>query len=169
MGVKEKTTRNLNGCVCDTINDQYYRAALINFLSSNYRIDGLIRVSNGNSHDASWESEVMIFNNGGLWHDELNLYRTKQGETYFKEPIIIDKKEITDDLIDSWSDTFDLTGDGEYERLIFCSYNDNSARFCFSIEQHFFVGRSTSNILSDFKKTSEIGHKHYGLYLKRKK
>lgn len=41
--------RNVSG---DTIDVEYYREAVLTYLASRYRIDGLLRESDGNSHDA---------------------------------------------------------------------------------------------------------------------
>lgn len=45
----------------DTIDAEYYREAVLTYLASRYRIDGLLRESIGNSHDANWQYEVYIF------------------------------------------------------------------------------------------------------------
>lgn len=165
LGLKEKEIINdWNGAARDTINNWYYRVAFINFLANNYRIDGLVRISRGNSHDANWETEVLIFNNGGAWSEELNLYRTKTGDLYVSKPEVIDKEIITDEIIENWSKEYDLSYNGEDGRFVYCSYNDGSNRFCFSFETCYLVATAAS------KEYSKKVHGYSGgnIYLKRK-
>ena len=81
--------------------------------------------SNGNSHDENIETEVIIFNNGGIWQDELNKYRNKEATLYESKPMILDYKEISKEIIENWSKDFDISQNGEGTRLIFCSDGDN--------------------------------------------
>lgn len=62
LGLKEKFVVYPNGYSSDTISKWHYRVAFLNFLRNNYFIDDLSRTSEGNSHDASWETEVIVFN-----------------------------------------------------------------------------------------------------------
>lgn len=144
LGLAQKQVLLENGIKKDAIEAHHYIEAFVNFLSNNYCIDGLVRVSRGNSHDASWVSEVQIFNKGGMWAEELNRYRAEKGGTYEEEPIIIDEEKITKEIIQNWAEIFDLSGDGEDGRLVYCSYNDNSARYCFSFEYCYLLGTASS-------------------------
>lgn len=126
LNLKDKTKILENGAKIDTIDDLYYRIAFLFFLSNHkYHIDGLVRTSNGNSHDENIETEVIIFNNGGIWQDELNKYRNKEATLYESKPMILDYKEISKEIIENWSKDFDISQNGEGTRLIFCSDGDN--------------------------------------------
>lgn len=126
LHLKDKTKTLENGTKVDTIDESYYRIAFLIFLSNyKYHIDGLVRTSNANSHDESIETEVTIFNNGGIWQDELNKYRNKEATLYESKPMIYDYKDLSKDLIENWSKDFDLYQCGEGTRLIYCSDADN--------------------------------------------
>lgn len=165
LGLKEKEEVIPGGRKRDTIFDNYYIIALVNFLSNCFRIDGLLRESNGNSHDASFETEVIVFNKGGMWCDELNSYRIKKGTTYENKPEVIDKEQITNEIIKQWARPYDLSFNGEGKRLIFCSYKNNSVGFCFSVETSYFVGTAASN---DYEKITN-SYVTRQLYLEERK
>ena len=161
LHLKDKTKTLENGTKVDTIDESYYRTAFLTFLSNNYHIDGLVRVSNGNSHDESIETEVIIFNNGGIWQDDLNEYRNKEAKLYESKPMIIDNNNISKELIEIWSKTFDISHSGEGPRLIYCSDSDN--KMLYTLKHIFLYGTPISNLSMPFK--VEPPH----LYLKRVK
>ena len=144
LGLGNKEIKFPNGRIVDAIDDKYYRFALVKFLSSKYSIDGLVRKSCGNNHDEIAETEVIIFNNGGLNKDTLNQYRTMSSSLYEGKPDVIDKSKISDTIIESWSKEYNLKGNGEDCRLVYCSYNDNSEKCCFAFKPCFGVGTAGS-------------------------
>ena len=165
LGIKDKQIISPNGWTLDAISDSQYRTAFTTFLSNNYRVDGLLRTSRGNSHDANWKTEVRIINNGGLWSDELNSYREEQSSTYADKPDVIDEEKLTNEIIENWAEDYDLTGDGEDERMVYCSYHDNSGRFCFSFEKCFLIGTAISKEHGKGKS----GYEGSRIYLRRQK
>ena len=144
LGYNEKENVLTNGIILDTMSNMYYRLALVNFLKNEYHIDGLIRTSRGNSHDANWQKEVMIFNNGGLWQEELNKYDTNKSSLYENKNSVKRYNEINDKLIEDWVKDYDLSGNGEDTRYAFCSFNDGSGRFCFAFESGYSIGTVNS-------------------------
>ena len=62
-------------CPHDAMPIKYYRAALLHWLAKNYTIDGLVRESKGNSHDVSWQKEVVILNKNGIWKDKFEKFQ----------------------------------------------------------------------------------------------
>ncbi len=146
--LREKTDNLSNENTKPVIKTWHYRTAFVNFLLANYHIDGLIRESRGSSHDDSWQKEVIIFNNGGVWSELLNSYRTKSSDTYECKPIVIDEEKITSDIIENWAKDYDCSGNGEEQegRFIFCSYNDSPSRLCFRFNKCYFVATAFSKL-----------------------
>ena len=142
LGLNEKMKIFANGVVIDTIDDWYYRVALLTFLRSRYNINGLIRESRGNTHDASWIKEITIFNGGNYWKEELNIYKSQKASLYEDKPIVIDKSSISKDIIEEWSREFDLSSNGEAERLVYCSYNDKSDKMIYLFKHTYIRGRA---------------------------
>lgn len=162
LGYNEKENILTNGIIVDTMNNMYYRLALISFLKSEYRIDGLIRTSRGNSHDANWQKEIMIFNNGGLWQEELDKYDIHKNVLYENENNVKHYNEINDDLIEEWIKDYNLSGNGEDTRYAFCSFSDGSGRFCFAFESCYSIGTASS------RKSNKSGcYTGAGIYLKQ--
>ena len=91
--------RNVSG---DTIDVEYYREAVLTYLASRYRIDGLLRESDGNSHDANWQYEVYIFNTG-YCPEELSSCIIKTGGLYLSATKVLKKEKITEEIIETWS------------------------------------------------------------------
>ena len=144
LGLERKTQILSNGYIKDSIDIKYYRKALLIFLRNTYCIDGLVRTSRGNNHDASWESEVYIFKEGFYTHELNNLYRNKKTDLYTASPVVLEKDKITDEIIDDWVNEYDLSGNGEDDRMVFCSYSDGSNHFCFSFDDCKDVGDALS-------------------------
>lgn len=130
LGLKEKT----NDIEINSIDNYYYIIAFVNFLKNNYTINGLVRESRGNSHDASWEKEITIFNEGGCWKEELDAYKIRESSTYEKKPVVINKNIISKEIIEEWAKVYNLSYNGEDERLIYCSYSDGSDKMIYSIQ-----------------------------------
>lgn len=116
----------------DTIDAEYYREAVLTYLASRYRIDGLLRESIGNSHDANWQYEVYIFNTG-YCPEELSSYIIKTDGLYVSATEVLKKEKITEEIIENWSEEYDLDGNGEGQRTVYCSTPDGSAHFAFGL------------------------------------
>ena len=140
LGLNEKVEKYDNGAVIDLIDDYYYRVAFLTFLKNNYTISAIVRESKGNSHDASWKKEVTIFNNGGVWQEELDKYKSEESSTYSVKPEIINEEEISKEIIEGWSKKYDLSGNGESQRLIYCSYSDGSGKRIYSVSRGISLG-----------------------------
>lgn len=124
----------------DTIDVEYYREAVLTYLASRYRIDGLLRESDGNSHDANWQYEVYIFNTG-YCPEELSSYIIKTGGLYLSATEVLKKEKITEEIIETWSEEYDLDGNGEGQRTVYCSTPDGSAHFAFGLSLSWDLGR----------------------------
>ncbi len=142
LGLKEKLKPLKAGMNIDTIDRYYYIYAFVTFLEKNYKINGLIRESRGNSHDADWQEEVTIIDNGGAWKQELDEYRNKKASTFVAKPIIITQNALTKDLIESWAYEYDLSYNGEESRSIYCSYSDGSCKTIYQFEKSSIYGRA---------------------------
>lgn len=129
--------RNVSG---DTIDVEYYREAVLTYLASRYRIDGLLRESDGNSHDANWQYEVYIFNTG-YCPEELSSCIIKTGGLYLSATKVLKKEKITEEIIETWSEEYDLDGNGEGQRTVYCSTPDGSAHFAFGLSLSWRLGR----------------------------
>lgn len=129
--------RNVSG---DTIDVEYYREAVLTYLASRYRIDGLLRESDGNSHDANWQYEVYIFNTG-YCPEELSSCIIKTGGLYLSATRVLKKEKITEEIIETWSEEYDLDGNGEGQRTVYCSTPDGSAHFAFGLSLSWDLGR----------------------------
>lgn len=138
LNLEEKEEILFSGAKIDTIAEHYYRTAMLTFISTKYNIDGLVRISRGNSHDASDETEVIIFKNGGLWAPELNDYRNREGNLYEKKPEVINMKSLSKKLIEIWSQEYNLSGNGERERFIYCS--DSRYKMLFQYNHTYLYG-----------------------------
>lgn len=124
----------------DTIDAEYYREAVLTYLASRYRIDGLLRESDGNSHDANWQYEVYIFNTG-YCPEELSSCIIKTGGLYLSATEVLKKEKITEEIIETWSEEYDLDGNGEGQRTVYCSTPDGSAHFAFGLSLSWDLGR----------------------------
>lgn len=129
--------RNVSG---DTIDVEYYREAVLTYLASRYRIDGLLRESDGNSHDANWQYEVYNFNTG-YCPEELSSCIIKTGGLYLSATEVLKKEKITEEIIETWSEEYDLDGNGEGQRTVYCSTPDGSAHFAFGLSLSWDLGR----------------------------
>ena len=133
----------------DSMPIQYYRAAILHWLHKNYTIDGLIRESRGNSHDASWQKEVTIINKEGIWKDKFEKFRNQKPGCYEHVPVIkeIQLEDLTPDMIDKWARTYDKNGDGEEEdgRYVLIA-GANNTRYAFHFGQSHVL--STANAKS---------------------
>ena len=161
LGFTEKQIVLNNGINKDAIEEIYYKEAFVFYLFKRYRIDGLVRVSNGNSHDANWEKEVLIFNKGNVWSEDLNEYRSQESSAYVDAPIIIDKEEFTEDMIQNWIKKYDLSGNGEGRRLIYCSNKNNSAKFLFSFKKSYSLHTPLSLYINSDDKNIYTGSSIY--------
>ena len=110
------------------------------YLASRYRIDGLLRESDGNSHDANWQYEVYIFNTG-YCPEELSSCIIKTGGLYLSATKVLKKEKITEEIIETWSEEYDLDGNGEGQRTVYCSTPDGSAHFAFGLSLSWRLGR----------------------------
>jgi len=157
-----------HGYSYDTISKWLYRVAFLNFLKNNYRIDGLSRTSKGNSHDASWETEVIVFNGEGFWKEKFDSYRNDRGGAYCSAVLVIDNKILDDELIENWCKDYDLSFNGEDEeaRMVFCSYNDDSAHFCFSFKHCSVVATAAT---AEYKMKTHNNCEGSTIYLSRTK
>jgi len=164
LGLNEKTKKLRNGAIIDSIDDYYYRIAFLTFLKNNYTINGLVRESSGNSHDASWEKEVIIFNEGGSWKEELDKYKFQEGSTYETKPVVFNEDMISKEIIERWAESYDLSYNGESQRLIYCSYDDGSDKMIYSIERCCLLGSANDKMFED-----EISEFPFtSIFLKRK-
>lgn len=121
LGITEKQKRNNYGLMLDTIDERYYISALVTYIARTLHIEGLLRESKGNGHDASWQKEIIVCNGGGSWKEEFDKYRIEEGGLYVYKPIVKDVEKITDELIENWAQSYDLSFDGEEPRHIYCS------------------------------------------------
>ena len=143
LGLKNKVKKAKNPHpheirLLDTIDSWYYRYAFLSFLSHQYQIDGLYRVSRGNSHDANLVKELTIIHGGGGWKDEF-VIDTKMSD--WTEYVVNRKKSISKDLFKRWSKEFDLSGYGEVERFVFCSYGSEiDGKMVFKFANRFLLG-----------------------------
>ena len=146
LGLKEKL-KSLKSCMnIDTIDRYYYIYAFVTFLAKNYKINGLIRESRGNSHDADWQEEVTIIDNGGAWKQELDEYRNKKASLYVSKPIIITQEVLSKDLLEKWAKEYNLSCNGEESRSIYCSYSDGSGRTIYEFEKSSIYGRANDRM-----------------------
>lgn len=146
LGLNEKTKILKNGKKVDSIDNYYYIVAFLRFLKNNYNINGLIRESKGNSHDSSYEKEIYVFNDGGIFKEEFDKYRTQNSSLYEEKPMVISENALSDNLIEEWAKKYDLSGNGEGKRLIFCSYNDNSDKFIYEFGHTYLYGTADDKI-----------------------
>ena len=114
----------------DTIDKKYYLYAFLSFLSYQYQIDGLYRVSSGNAHDANYVNELTIIHGGGIWKNDFHINTMRRDWT---EYVVRKESSVTDEVLMHWSEEFNLTGDGEDERFVFCSDKSHKLmfKFCF--------------------------------------
>ena len=118
----------------DTLPVEYYRAAILHWLVTNYTVDGVVRESKGNSHDSSWQKEIIILNKEGVWKDQFEKFKNQNADCYEKAPIIKEIETLTPELIDEWAKTYDLDGNGEDEEgryVMLASANNTRYRFHF--------------------------------------
>ncbi len=167
LGLAEKKRTLKNGMIVDSIPNWYYIVAFLNFLKNNYCIDGLVRVSNGNSHDASFETEVYIFNDGGFFKNELNKYEDREPSLYEDKPVIIKYNKLTEKIIEEYANGFDLTANGEGERLIYCSSADGSAKFIYKIENCSLLGTAADKKYEYDKNNIPNNYNLCRIYLKK--
>ena len=122
LGV-EKYEIYKNGACVDTIKDDVYIFALVKYINDRYQIEGLSRTSKGNSHDANWEEEIVIYKEDGVWKDLFDSKKEEKGGAFNASPLIIKHEKINDENLIKWSLLYDLSDNGEEfdSRKIYCT------------------------------------------------
>lgn len=92
------------------------KEALVSYIETEekMKIDGAIRISGGNNHDATFDTEVIIVNGGGAWKEELDKYRKKSAT-------VKDVEEFSEEIKQEWRFEYDLSCCGEWKRVLYCS------------------------------------------------
>ena len=139
LGLENKTIDSNIDKTKGSIPDYYCMVVFLNFLKNNYNINGLVRSSKGNAHDAYFEKEVCIFNGGGVFKEALDKYKTMKLGPYYSTPTIINYDDITEEIIEKWAEEYDLSGDGEDGRFIYCS-NSNGVKDVYEVMRSKSVG-----------------------------
>lgn len=177
LGLNEKIKLNRKNFPIDTMDAQYYRAAITHYIAKNYNIQALVRESCGNSHDANWKKEVIIIRKSEAWADKINMWKDEKADCYSGEPDIIEVAELTPEIIDKWAKTYDCSGNGEERngRFILCTRKDCKVRVCFYFKNSYVTGTAAdrerpwnTSINSPFYHEPPQNYRYSGYYVQGK-